>query len=121
MQCGPDAARLPVWSATACDPRAGSLAASWWRNLLAPANRSGMAALGVTGAAIAAESSPLSLTAGAAAATAAGDGTRAARLRHRAAALAARRPTYYGDAWAALGPALLDGSIDPCGDSAGSS
>jgi hypothetical protein len=30
-----------------------------------------------------------------------------------AAALALRDPTYYGDAWAALGPALLDGSITP--------
>jgi hypothetical protein len=32
--------------------------------------------------------------------------------------LAARSPTYYGDAWAALGPALLDGAIDPCSEPA---
>jgi hypothetical protein len=25
-----------------------------------------------------------------------------------------RSPTYYGDAWAALGPDLVDGAIDPC-------
>ena len=52
--------------------------------------------------------------AGAAAATAAGDAQSAGALRARAATLALQDPTYYGDAWVALGPALLDRAIDPC-------
>lgn len=55
----------------------------------------------------------LSALARAAAATAAGDRNAAKALRVRAAALAREDPTSYGDAWAALGPALLDGSISP--------
>ncbi|HSD03747.1 MAG TPA: glycosyl hydrolase family 8 [Gaiellales bacterium] len=100
VQYGQDAARLPVWFATACDPDARALAGRWWQNVLSSAVPSG--------------GSPLSLMAGAAAATAAGDTEPASQLRHRAAALATRSPTYYGDAWAALGPALLDGAIEPC-------
>jgi hypothetical protein len=30
--------------------------------------------------------------------------------------LAMQDSTYYGDPWAALGPALLDRSIDPCSE-----
>jgi endo-1,4-beta-D-glucanase Y len=101
-QYGPDAARLPIWFATACDPDARALAARWWRSSLSSAGRPA--------------GPPLSLTAAAAAATAAGDDHAAGRLYDRAAAQAARAPTYYGDAWAALGRALLDGSIDPCRD-----
>lgn len=101
VRYGPDAARLPIWFATACTPDARALAASWWRSSLSSADRSA--------------TSPLSLMADAAAATAAGDAAAAGRLRDRAAALAAHIPTYYGDAWVGLGSALLDGSIDPCG------
>jgi endoglucanase len=114
IQYGPDAARIPIWFAAACDAGARDLAATWWRNELASGHRSGMVALSLTGTPITATSSPVGLVAGAAAAAAAGDDRAAGRLRHRAAALAARAPTYYGDAWAALGPALLDRSIDPC-------
>ena len=106
VQYGADAARLPIWFATACDPGARALAARWWRSSLSSAGRSG--------------GSPLDFMADAAAATAAGDHAAAGRLRDRAAALAAHSPTYYGDAWVALGPALLDGSIDPCRDAPGS-
>jgi endoglucanase len=101
VQYGPDAARLPVWFATACDADTRALAGRWWQNAL-------------SSAAGGAGDSPLGLMADAAAATAAGDREPARRLRSRAAALAAQSPTYYGDAWAALGAALLDGSIDPC-------
>jgi hypothetical protein len=52
--------------------------------------------------------------AGSAAATAAGEKSAARSLSARAAALAVEDPTYYGDAWVALGPALLEGSLDPC-------
>jgi endo-1,4-beta-D-glucanase Y len=97
---GQDAARLPVWFATACDPGARGIAAGWWRNGLSAGDPAG--------------ASPLGLIARSAAAAAAGERPVAGRLQRRAAALAARAPTYYGDAWAALGPALLDGSIDQC-------
>ena len=82
--------------------------------MLGSGDRSGPLALGLSGNTIDSASSPLTLLAGAAAATAAGDDGAAGDLRTRAAALATRSPTYYGDAWAALGPALLERSIDPC-------
>ena len=117
VQYGLDAARLPLWFATACQPSARSLAAGWWRNVLSSGDRSAPLALSLSGATINPDSSPLTLLAGAAAATAAGDLGAARRLRARAATVARRFPTYYGEAWAALGPALLDGAISPCSSS----
>jgi endo-1,4-beta-D-glucanase Y len=114
VQYGLDAARLPLWFATACDTNARVLAASWWRNVLGSGDRAGPLALGLSGNTINGESSPLTLLAGAAAATAAGDDAAAKNLRAKAAALALSNPTYYGDAWVALGPALLERSINPC-------
>ena len=114
VQYGLDAARLPLWFASACDASARGLAAGWWRNVLGSGDRAGPQALGLSGDTINGDSSPLTLLAGAAAATAAADDGAAHDLRARAAALALRSPTYYGDAWAALGPALLERSIDPC-------
>lgn len=114
VQYGFDAARLPLWFATACDPRAWTLAASWWRNVLGTGDRSGPQALGLSGATIDPAGSPLTLLAGAAAATAAGAHGAANDLRTRAQALALQSPTYYGAAWAALGAALLERSIAPC-------
>jgi endoglucanase len=116
VQYGLDAARVPVWFATACQSSARSLAASWWRNLLGSDDRSGPQALGLTGATINTDISPLPLIAGAAAATAAGEDAAASTLRSRATALALQEPRYYGDAWLALGQALLDGTINPCRD-----
>jgi len=109
-----DAARLPLWFATACDASARSLAAIWWRNLLGSANRAGPRALTLTGATIEPDGTPVALLAGDAAATAAGDAGAADALRARASALALSSPTYYGDAWAALGPALPERAIDRC-------
>jgi endoglucanase len=114
VQYGFDAARLPIWFATACSNSARDLAASWWRNVLGLDGRSGPQALGLTGTTINAVPSPLPLLAGAAAATSAGDQRAARELRARATTLALQDPTYYGDAWVALGPALLDRSITPC-------
>jgi endoglucanase len=113
-----DAARLPIWFATACSSGARAIAAGWWRNVLGSDGRSGPQALSLNGAKInpAAADSPLPLFAGAAAATAAGEQSAARELRVRAAALALQDPTYYGDAWVALGRALLDGSISPCNE-----
>ncbi len=76
--------------------------------------RSGPQALSLDGATINAAPSPLPLMAGSAAAAAAGDSSAAGELRTRATTLARQDPTYYGDAWVALGPALLEGSITPC-------
>jgi hypothetical protein len=70
--------------------------------------------LTLDGGTINAAPSPLQILAGSAAATAAGDQSAARELRARATALAREDPTYYGDAWVTLGPALLDGSISPC-------
>jgi len=114
VQYGFDAARLPIWFATACTAPARELAAAWWRNVLSTDGRAGPQALSLRGSAINPAPSPLPLVAGAAAAGAAGDGTAARELRARAATLALQDPTYYGDAWLALGPALLEGSISPC-------
>jgi endoglucanase len=114
VQYGLDAARLPVWFATACDESARTLAASWWRNVLSTGDRSAPQALTLGGATIDPSNSALTLLAGAAAATAAGASNAAASLSGRAVALARDTPTYYGNAWAALGSALLDRSLDPC-------
>jgi endoglucanase len=114
VQYGLDAARVPVWFATACDASARSLAANWWHYLLASGGRSGQTALSLDGATIDPQSSPLTLFAAAAAATAAQDESAARQLRLEAESVALRSPTYYGDAWAALGPALLDSVLDPC-------
>ncbi len=115
VQYGPDAARVPVWFATACSATARDLAARWWRSLLRAPDRVESETLRVDGAPIRTGApAPLSLVAGAAAATAAGDTAAAARLLTRAQAVALQAPSYYGDAWAALGPALLDGSFNRC-------
>lgn len=114
IQYSLNAARVPLWFATSCDPSARNLAASWWRNVLGSDDRSAPLALTLTGDPIDTASSPLTLLAGAAAAGAAGDEAAAHKLRARATALALQTPTYYGDAWVALGGALLDRSIRPC-------
>jgi endo-1,4-beta-D-glucanase Y len=116
VRYGLDAARLPVWFATACNRRARTIAARWWRDVLAQDGRPAAGALRLDGDSLQGRATPLTLIAGAAAATAAGDELAARSLRRRAEALALRAPTYYGDAWAALGAALLDGAIDPCSD-----
>jgi endoglucanase len=103
VQYGLDAARVPSWFAAGCDADARRLAAAWWPKLRT-----------------ASAGSPVQILAAAAAATAAGDRAAAGSQRTRAEAVAANTPTYYGDAWAALGPALLDGRLVPCGRSEGS-
>ena len=96
IRYGLDAARVPVWFAGGCDADARRLAAAWWPRLRTAAG-----------------DSPLQILAAAASATAAGDHAAATALRGHAEALAARAPTYYGDAWAALGPAVLDDRLVP--------
>jgi endoglucanase len=100
VQYGFDAARVPLWFAASCDGAARRLAAAWW-----PALQSQT------------DASPITLLGAAAAATAAGDPSTARSLRARAQRLAVESPSYYGDAWAVLGPALLDGRLVPCSSS----
>jgi endoglucanase len=119
VQYSLDAARIPIWFATACNATARELAASWWRSLLASGDRSAPQAVSLSGTTINPAPSPLTLLAGAAAARAAGNAGAARHLRAQAETLALRTPTYYGDAWAALGPALLEHSISPCAESRG--
>jgi hypothetical protein len=57
---------------------------------------------------------PLPLLASAATARAAGDADQAAALEAQAARQAHSTPTYYGDSWLALAPAVADGSLVRC-------
>jgi endo-1,4-beta-D-glucanase Y len=114
VQYGLDAARLPLWFGTACSQAARSLAAGWWHAGLSRPARAAAIALAPDGRPTDRARNPMPLMAAAAAASAAGDQQAVRVLRDHAAALARSRPTYYGDAWLALGGALLDGVLDPC-------
>ena len=107
MQYGLDAARLPLWFATACQANARAARGELVAERAELGRPLGSARLSLSGATINPDVSPLTLLAGAAAATAAGDDRAARELRVRAATVARRFPTYYGEAWAALGPACL--------------
>jgi endoglucanase len=119
LQYGLDAARLPMWLGTGCTTAERQLAARWWSTTLSRGNTAADIALSPSGDAINQETNPLSLLAGAAAARAAGDNAAARTLRARAAQQAHETPTYYGDAWLALGGALLDRTLDPCQEAGG--
>ncbi|MGH8890130.1 MAG: glycosyl hydrolase family 8 [Acidothermaceae bacterium] len=114
VQYGLDAQRLPLWFATACSGQAQELAAGWWKNALSQNGRASAIALSTDGKPLNTATNPLSLLAGAAAASAAKDSASSNQLRGRAEAQAKSTPTYYGDAWLALGPALLDGQLTHC-------
>lgn len=116
IQYGLDAARLPIWLGTDCAADGRHIAARWWTNALSSDNRASDLALSTTGAPIDRATNPLPLLAASAAARAAGDYAADASLRDRAAQQARKTPTYYGDAWLALGAALLDRTLDPCRD-----
>jgi endoglucanase len=105
-QYGPDAQRTVAWFAAACDPQARALAARWWP-LLRSGDRARALALRPDGTVLNPTRAVLPLVASAAAANTAGDGAAARRLLQRAADQQQTHPTYYGAAWAALGPALL--------------
>ncbi len=115
VQYGLDAARIPVFLTASCAPRARPLAASWWQNYFARGGSEDSAiALTPTGGVINADTNPLPYLAAAAAAFAAGDSGAANQLLSQAQSEALQYPTYYGDAWMALGPALLEGLLAPC-------
>lgn len=118
LQYGLDAARLPMWLGAGCTAGERELAARWW-SALSRDNGARDIALSPSGAAINRQTNPLPLLAGAAAARAAGDTAAARTLRAGAAQQSQQTPTYYGDAWLALGNALLDRTLDPCGEAGG--
>jgi endoglucanase len=113
IQYGLDAARLPLWLGTGRSATGRRLAASWWNGLLRADDRAAALALSLTGEVTDSQTNPLPLLAAAAAAAAAGDLTASGQLRGRAAAQGQQTPTYYGDAWLALGGAMLDGALRP--------
>jgi endoglucanase len=106
VQYGPDAQRLVVWLAAACDPAARGLAGSFWPLLSDPARGQALA-LSTDGEVVNGAPSVLALVATSAAAGAAGHPGERDRLLARASRLDAQQPTYYGSAWLALGRALL--------------
>jgi endoglucanase len=113
-QYGPDAQRTVAWFAASCNRRARILAARWWP-MLRPGDRGLALALRPDGAVLNRTPAVLPAVASAAAASAAGAGVAARGLLRRAAAQQQAHPTYYGGAWAALGPALLStGTLSPC-------
>jgi endoglucanase len=113
-QYGPDAQRTVAWFAASCDPQARALAAHWWP-LLRSGDRAQALALRPDGTVLNPSPAVLPLVASAAAAKAAGDGAAVHRLLQRAMDQQQAHPTYYGGAWAALGPALLSpGALGAC-------
>ena len=114
IQYGPDAQRLPIWLALACQPDARSTSARWWMNILSREGRSSSLALSLDGQPINAAVNAVSLLAGEAAAQSAGEDQAASSLRGAAIAQARNVPSYYGDAWLALIEALSTGEVTTC-------
>jgi endo-1,4-beta-D-glucanase Y len=106
---GLDAQRTIAWFAVSCDPRARALAGRWWALLRQPGRAQAQALL-PNGVIINPATAPLPLVAAAAAAQAVGQSADR-RLLQRANTQQHSHPTYYGGAWAALGPALLSGAL----------
>jgi hypothetical protein len=109
VQYGPDAQRIVVWLAAGCDAAARRLAAGWWPKLSA-ATASQALALRPDGGIVAKGPSTLAFVAAAAAADAASRPADRDRLLRRASARVSAHPSYYGEAWIALGRWLLRGS-----------
>ncbi|HWB66412.1 MAG TPA: glycosyl hydrolase family 8, partial [Mycobacteriales bacterium] len=107
---GDDGLRAVVWAA--CSTTTHALDARWWR-LIAPTAHSGALSRNLDGAPADSDRSPLRLVAAAAAAISAGQQTAADALLDDAARVAAAYPTYYGDAWNALGHVLLTTDLIP--------
>jgi endoglucanase len=107
---GLDAERTIAWFAASCDPRARALADRWWALLRQP-GRAQAQTLRPNGSILDPAAAPLPLVAAAAAAQAAGQQAASRQLLERAVIQQQGHPTYYGGAWAALGPALLGGTL----------
>ncbi|MGE5286106.1 MAG: glycosyl hydrolase family 8 [Micromonosporaceae bacterium] len=107
-QYGLDAQRTVVWFAIACNQQARALSARWWPKLKENPQAQAIA-LNLDGGVLNGSPSVLPLVAAASAAHAADDRAASESLLHRAGQQQRTDPTYYGGAWAALGPALLSG------------
>jgi endoglucanase len=114
IQYGLDAQRLPVWFATACTPSGRSLAAGWWSNVRVPSRQPDIA-LSLDGAVINSARNPLGDIAASASAQAAGHVSTERALLVAAGDQAKSYSTYYGNAWVALGRALLGHTLGLCG------
>lgn len=109
MRYGPDATRVLVRMAESCDPRAHRLAAAAWpflRNATA-GNRNPAFAYDLSGRPLTTNTNAVTLVAAAGAASASRDPRAAAKLLDRAQAFDGAHPSYYGDAWVALGRVML--------------
>jgi len=106
-QYGLDAQRTVVWFAASCIPQARALAARWWQRLRVP-GRSRALALRLDGRVVNPAANALPLVAAAAAASADGAAGASRRLLSLAGRQQRHDPGYYGGAWAAFGPTLLD-------------
>jgi endoglucanase len=104
---GLDASRVPVRMASSCAAEDRALAAGLWRKLQHVEANGAHVAYRLDGGSLSEATNPLGVVAAAAAATAAGEHRRAEELLDDAAERAAAFPTYYGDAWVALGRVLL--------------
>lgn len=104
VRCALDGQRALVWAAL--DPSTRALAGRWWLLVDATAAAAPLARR-LDGGVLQADATPLGAVAAAAAAGAAGRPGDAAALLTRADAVAAKYPSYYGQAWAALGRVLL--------------
>ena len=103
-QYGPDAMRATVWNS--CTPAGRDLVGRWWTLLSSTATQAPLA-LNLDGTVRTSSRVPLAAVAAAAAAQAAGHPITSRSLLDAGAETAAQYPTYYGDAWVALGRTLL--------------
>lgn len=111
-QYGLDAARVPVRLATSCAREDRALAGVLWEQRLHELEDGGAhISYSRAGGSMDGTSNALGLVGAAAGAFAAGEGERARDLLDRAEAMSEANPTYYGDAWVALGRALLTTSL----------
>lgn len=118
-QYGYDAARTLLRHAESCVAADREIAAAAAR-AIARDGRDAVAAHDLAGSPQTDVTSPLTTMAQAAGYAAAGDDTRARALVREAGKQQQAAPTYYGDAWTVLGPALLEdpalGGCPPLGD-----
>jgi endoglucanase len=107
---GQDGLRAMVWAA--CLPATHPLAVRWWHAVAGTA-RLGPLTRSLKGSPVTSGPSALSLVAAAAAAKVAGETAETTALLNLANRTAMEHPTYYGDAWNALGHVLLTTNLIP--------
>ncbi|MGZ4665119.1 MAG: glycosyl hydrolase family 8 [Frankiaceae bacterium] len=106
-----DAARLPVWVATSCQPAVRARAAALRPLIGTDPVTAAIAPRKLNGAPVSTDHQPLALVAAAAAADAGGDTGTRDKLLDAADQVANDTPGYYARAWAALGRVLLQTSL----------